>query len=88
MQCRLAILWFINKGTTFSLEIKQINVYQFLHLRLPSKSLKNVKTGLCIHPNGGWAGENVQLVHWGSCDSSRIALDFLKLKVCISMTGS
>ncbi|KXJ06672.1 hypothetical protein AC249_AIPGENE21786, partial [Exaiptasia diaphana] len=46
---------------------------------LSSKSLQNTKNNACVHPNGGWPGENRYLVYWSGCDDDRLILDFFKL---------
>ncbi|KAJ7386462.1 hypothetical protein OS493_008591 [Desmophyllum pertusum] len=50
------------------------------YVRLPgNNALQNSKNNYCVHPNGGWPGEGVHLVHWPSCDSERLKLDFFDL---------
>ena len=52
----------------------------FHHFRLPgNNALQNLKNNYCVHPNGGRPGEGVHLVHWPSCDSERLKLDFFDL---------
>ena len=52
----------------------------FCHFRLPAHNeLKNLKRNFCVHPNGGWPGEGVQLVYYAGCNAERLKLDFFKL---------
>lgn len=61
-------------------------IYHFIFfLRLPSKSLQNVKNNYCVHPNGGWPGDNIYLVYWGGCNENRLGLDFFKLRKSLNV---
>ncbi|XP_066014989.1 uncharacterized protein [Pocillopora verrucosa] len=52
------------------------------HVRLPThNNLKNLKNNFCVHPNGGWPGEGVQLVYWPGCGKERLKLNFFELGV-------
>ena len=52
----------------------------FDHFRLPThNNLKNLKNNFCVHPNGGWPGEGVQLVYWPGCGEERLKLNFFEL---------
>jgi hypothetical protein len=42
------------------------------------KSLKHVKSGKCVHPSGGYPGDNVELVIWSGCDQQRLEFWFMK----------
>ncbi|XP_020917647.2 A disintegrin and metalloproteinase with thrombospondin motifs 18 [Exaiptasia diaphana] len=49
------------------------------HKRLPNHVLQNTKNDLCVHPYGGWPGENVYLNYYGGCSAQQLALNFFKL---------
>ena len=42
-------------------------------------NLKNLKNNFCVHPDGGWPGEGVQLVYWPGCGEERLKLNFFEL---------
>ena len=52
----------------------------FGHFRLPThNNLKNLKNNFCVHPDGGWPRERIQLVYWPGCGEERLKLNFFEL---------
>ncbi|XP_066015738.1 protein crumbs homolog 1-like isoform X2 [Pocillopora verrucosa] len=50
------------------------------HVRLPThNNLKNLKNNFCVHPDGGWPRERIQLVYWPGCGEERLKLNFFEL---------
>ncbi|KAK3716436.1 hypothetical protein QZH41_016844, partial [Actinostola sp. cb2023] len=47
-------------------------------VRTAKNSLKHVKSGKCVHPNGGRPGNNLELLLWSGCDSTRQEIWFMK----------
>ena len=37
-----------------------------------------MKTGKCIHTDGGWPGEDKKMVLWSLCDETRLEIWFVK----------
>lgn len=54
--------------------------------RTTGRSLKHVKTGKCIHSNGGWPGNGKKMVIWSTCDEERLELWFGK-QDCVHRLG-
>ena len=40
----------------------------------------HIKSGLCVHANGGSPADGVSLVFYGGCDQPRLKLDLYQLQ--------
>ena len=56
--------------------VKALTLTLFNHLS--GHSLKHVKTGKCIHTNGGWPGAGREIVLYSGCDVQRLEIWFVK----------
>ncbi|KAL9951076.1 hypothetical protein ACROYT_G043672 [Oculina patagonica] len=54
--------------------------------RTAGRSLKHIKTGKCLHTNGGWPGVDRNMVLWSGCDVQRLEIWFMKQE-CVEPLG-